>query len=130
MGKDTKESQEIEKVEVEIEVRSAVPEGGWGWLICLAGFIAQFVVLGIQNNTGILYKALLQEFKTGKGETGKWFRFFPSHPELSYLVEHDMKRVRFRSKCRARSNCQATGSRLFTQITNEKLFCGPGFDMK
>ena len=70
MGKDTKESKEMEKVEVEITVRSDVPEGGWGWLVCLAGFIAQFVVLGLQNNTGILYKALLTEFKTSKGETG------------------------------------------------------------
>ncbi|XP_020619487.1 monocarboxylate transporter 10-like [Orbicella faveolata] len=68
MGKDTKESKEIEKIQVEIHVRS-VPDGGWGWLVCLAGFIAQFVVLGIQNNTGIIYKALLEEFKQSKGET-------------------------------------------------------------
>lgn len=63
-----KESKEIEKVQVQIQVRS-VPDGGWGWCVCLAGFIAQFVVLGIQNNTGILYKALLEEFKQSKGET-------------------------------------------------------------
>ncbi|KAL9964086.1 hypothetical protein ACROYT_G027665 [Oculina patagonica] len=68
MGKDSKESKEIEKVQVEIQVRS-VPDGGWGWFICLAGFIAQFVVLGIQNNTGIIYKALLEEFRQSKGET-------------------------------------------------------------
>ena len=68
MGKDTKESKEIEKIQVEIHVRS-VPDGGWGWLVCLAGFIAQFVILGIQNNTGIIYKALLEEFKQSKGET-------------------------------------------------------------
>lgn len=69
MGKNTKESKEIEKVQVQIQVQS-VPDGGWGWSVCLAGFIAQFVVLGIQNNTGILYKALLEEFKQSKGETG------------------------------------------------------------
>ena len=68
MGKNTKENKEIEKIQVEIHVRS-VPDGGWGWLVCLAGFIAQFVVLGIQNNTGIIYKALLEEFKQSKGET-------------------------------------------------------------
>lgn len=70
MGKDTKESNEVDNVQVEIEVQSATPDGGWGWLVCLAGFIAQFVILGIQNNTGILYKALLVEYNTGKGETG------------------------------------------------------------
>lgn len=65
MGKNTKE---IDKIQVEVRVRS-VPDGGWGWLVCLAGFIAQCVVLGIQNNTGIIYKALLEKFKQSKGET-------------------------------------------------------------
>lgn len=74
MGKDSKESKDIEKVQVEIQVRS-VPDGGWGWFICLAGFIAQFVVLGIQNNTGIIYKALLEEFRQSKGETGIYCEF-------------------------------------------------------
>ena len=86
MGKNNKESKEIEKVDVEIVVRSDVPEGGWGWFVCLAGFIAQFVVLGLQNHSGILYKALLQEFKTSKGETGRWFRFLPSHHEGSITL--------------------------------------------
>lgn len=95
MGKDTKENKEIEKIQVEIHVRSA-PDGGWGWLVCLAGFIAQFVVLGIQNNTGIIYKALLEEFKQSKGETSMYFEFLTmyclaSHREVSYLLQHDFK---------------------------------------
>lgn len=96
MGKDSKESKEIEKVQVEIQVRS-VPDGGWGWFICLAGFIAQFVVLGIQNNTGIIYKALLEEFRQSKGETGIYFEFLlicdckRVISEVSYIVEHDFK---------------------------------------
>lgn len=95
MGKDTKENKEIEKIQVEIHVRS-VPDGGWGWLVCLAGFIAQFVVLGIQNNTGIIYKALLEEFKQSKGETSMYFEFLTmyclaNHREVSYLLQHDFK---------------------------------------
>lgn len=95
MGKDTKENKEIEKIQVEIHVRSA-PDGGWGWLVCLAGFIAQFVVLGIQNNTGIIYKALLEEFKQSKGETSMYFEFLTmyclaNHREVSYLLQHDFK---------------------------------------
>ena len=81
MEKNNKESKEIEKVDVEIVVRSDVPEGGWGWFVCLAGFIAQFVVLGLQNHTGILYKALLLEFKTSKGETGRWSNFLQASPK-------------------------------------------------
>ena len=83
MGKNTTEGKEIEKADVEIVVRSDVPEGGWGWLVCLAGFIAQFVILGLQNNTGILYKALLEEFKTSKGETGRCLLLFSGHIEIS-----------------------------------------------
>lgn len=113
MGKDSKESKDIEKVQVEIQVRS-VPDGGWGWLVCLAGFIAQFVVLGIQNNTGILYKALLEEFRQSKGETGinlefiSIYDFMQGNRSLFYLVEHDFERALFRLKCQPVLLNQAT----------------------
>lgn len=71
MGRNREESKESEKGEVQTLVdRSDVPEGGWGWFVCLAGFLAQFIVLGLQNNTGILFKTLLKEFKSKKGDTG------------------------------------------------------------
>ncbi|EDO35238.1 predicted protein, partial [Nematostella vectensis] len=44
------------------------PDGGWGWLVCLAAFITQFIVLGTMNNFGVIYVELLQEFKVGKAE--------------------------------------------------------------
>ena len=69
MGKKSQETMDVEKVDVEVRY-SEVPDGGWGWLVCLAGFITQFIVLGIQNNTGILYTALLDEYKRSKGQTG------------------------------------------------------------
>lgn len=62
MGKDIKENKEIEKIQVEIYV-CFVLDGGWGWFVCFVGFIVQFVVFGIQNNIGIIYKVLLEEFK-------------------------------------------------------------------
>lgn len=112
MGKNTKESKEIEKVQVQIQVQS-VPDGGWGWSVCLAGFIAQFVVLGIQNNTGILYKALLEEFKQSKGETGTVWQLC-----LIWLQSSIFKRsvsllslwtrcweLLFRSKCHLNCGC-------------------------
>ena len=69
MDKKNKSDDAAEKVSLQVAV-SPVADGGWGWLVCVAGFIAQFIVLGIQNNSGILYTALLDEYKTGKGETG------------------------------------------------------------
>lgn len=70
MGKMEKQNIEQESVDI-IKTERLIPEGGWGWLVCLAGFTAQFTILGIQNNTGILYTSLLTEFKRSKGDTGK-----------------------------------------------------------
>lgn len=95
MGNNEKGSKQSKKGEVQhIVVPSTVPEGGWGWLVCLAGFIAQFVVLGLQNNTGILYKTLLVEFQSSKGDTawvlsiglGMMFLFAPVSSALSERI--------------------------------------------
>ena len=47
-----------------------VPEGGWGWAICGAAFVAQLIVMGIHNSFGILYTTLLEEYQKSKAETG------------------------------------------------------------
>ena len=47
-----------------------IPEGGWGWVICGAAFVAQLIVMGIHNSFGILYTTLLEEYKKSKAETG------------------------------------------------------------
>lgn len=47
-----------------------IPEGGWGWMICGAAFVAQLIVMGIHNSFGILYTKLLQEYKKSKAQTG------------------------------------------------------------
>ncbi|KAK3726908.1 hypothetical protein QZH41_016704, partial [Actinostola sp. cb2023] len=44
------------------------PDGGWGWIVCLATFVTQFIVLGTMNNFGVMYVELLKEFKVGKAE--------------------------------------------------------------
>ena len=48
-----------------------IPEGGWGWAICAAAFLSQFIVLGIHNSFGILFAFLLEEFGKSKAATGK-----------------------------------------------------------
>lgn len=69
MGKKSRKDDPAEKVSLQVDV-SPVADGGWGWLVCVAGFVAQFIVLGIQNNSGILYTALLEEYQRSKGQTG------------------------------------------------------------
>lgn len=38
------------------------PDGDWGWVVCAAAFLIQFIVLGIMNNFGILYVKLFEDF--------------------------------------------------------------------
>jgi hypothetical protein len=38
------------------------PDGGWGWVVCAAAFLIQFIVLGTMNNFGILYVKLYEDF--------------------------------------------------------------------
>ena len=47
-----------------------IPEGGWGWVICVSAFFTQLIVMGINNSFGILFTTLLEEFKKSKAETG------------------------------------------------------------
>lgn len=47
------------------------PDGGWGWVVCLGAFLAQFIVLGMQNTAGIVYTELVKELKSPRGATGE-----------------------------------------------------------
>lgn len=47
------------------------PDGGWGWVVCAAAFVTQFMVLGTMNNFGILYVELYEAFGGSASDTGK-----------------------------------------------------------
>ncbi|CAH3160523.1 unnamed protein product [Pocillopora meandrina] len=46
---------------VELHVDEDCPDGGYGWIICMAAAIIQFIILGIHNNFGILYTSLISD---------------------------------------------------------------------
>lgn len=46
-----------------------VQDGGWGWAIVAASFMAQFLSYGSSQSVGVLYPEWLQTFKQGKGLT-------------------------------------------------------------
>lgn len=48
-------------------------DGGWAWIVCAASFVIQFIVFGTIQSYGIIFVALLDEFKSGEYETGKKF---------------------------------------------------------
>ena len=47
------------------------PDGGWGWVVCGAAFVTQFMVLGTMNNFGILYVDLFEAFGGSASKTCK-----------------------------------------------------------
>ena len=85
-------SQDVEKVEVEVDIsgKNSITvrtrestfdhredvrlqeqqKGWWGLVVCLGAFFIQFFMLGVQNSAGIIYTALVDEFKTPRGVTG------------------------------------------------------------
>ena len=43
----------------------------WSWVVCFAGVVSNVVICGFTYSYGILFPALLEEFKEGKANTGK-----------------------------------------------------------
>ena len=56
---------------VEICVNRECPDGGYGWIICIAAAICQFIIMGIHNNFGILYTYLMKDLRADPADTGK-----------------------------------------------------------
>lgn len=46
-----------------------VLDGGWGWVIVIASFMAQLLAYGSPQSVGVLYPEWLQAFQEGKGMT-------------------------------------------------------------
>lgn len=55
------------------------PDGGWGWCIVIAAFLTQFVVVGLQNSSGVIFNELVEKFNRPRGETGTKFCYCYYH---------------------------------------------------
>lgn len=44
---------------------------GCSWTVCVVGFIVMFIIGAQNNSSGIIFAALLDEFNTNRGQTGK-----------------------------------------------------------
>ncbi|KFM59412.1 Monocarboxylate transporter 10, partial [Stegodyphus mimosarum] len=62
-----KESEDMPLRPVKVQVPNAIqpPDGGWGWIVCLASFWTNGTIFGIMNCFGVLYVKLKDKF----GET-------------------------------------------------------------
>ncbi|KAK2569119.1 Monocarboxylate transporter 10 [Acropora cervicornis] len=52
----------------EVTGEAECPDGGYGWVICLAAAVIQFITLGIHNNFGILYTYLIKDLQVDPTE--------------------------------------------------------------
>lgn len=65
--------------EVETDENEAgAPDGGWGWVICLACFFSHVLTDGLFYSFGVVYVELLDYFQEGKGETAVIASLAPS----------------------------------------------------
>ena len=60
---------------VALHVDEDCPDGRYGWIICMAAAIIQFIILGIHNNFGILYTSLISDLHFKPSDAGKNFNF-------------------------------------------------------
>lgn len=44
-------------------------DGGWGWVIVVSAFMAQFLAFGSPQSVGVLYPEWLSTYQEGKGMT-------------------------------------------------------------
>ena len=51
------------------QISVKVLDGGWGWVIVMASFMAQFLAYGSPQSVGVLYPEWLSAFQEGKGMT-------------------------------------------------------------
>ena len=68
------------------------PDGGWGWVVVAAAFVANMIADGVTFTFGIIYVDLLRYFGEGKSKTawiGGLFMSMPlmSGPIASYLTD-------------------------------------------
>lgn len=67
----TKSQEKSGKVTtVDLCVEADCPDGGYGWIICLAAAMIQFIILGIHNNFGILYTYLISDLRAEPSDAG------------------------------------------------------------
>jgi len=58
------------------------PDGGWGWIVVAASFIAHAIIDGYAHSVGILFDHLLDEFEESKGTTAWVASLFVSMPSI------------------------------------------------
>ena len=65
------ETKKRDVTALEICAEKECPDGGYGWIICIAAAICQFIIMGIHNNFGILYTYFMRDLKADPADTSE-----------------------------------------------------------
>ena len=68
------ETKKRDVAALEICTEKECPDGGYGWIICIAAAICQFIIMGIHNNFGILYTYFMRDLKADPADTSELLR--------------------------------------------------------
>lgn len=61
-------------------------DSGYSWIACVVGFFIMFIIGGQNNSSGIIFAALLDEYNSNRGQTGKGFLLFCFKNLFFYLA--------------------------------------------
>ena len=81
----SKRSRSRQSVRSTSSINSAItpPDGGWGWVIVAASFMAHFIADGCAFSFGIFFEEFLDVFQESKGETAIVGSLFLSVPLIT-----------------------------------------------
>ena len=68
------ETKKRDVTALEIWAEKECPDGGYGWIICIAAAMCQFIIMGIHNNFGILYTYFMRDLKADPADTSELLR--------------------------------------------------------
>ncbi|XP_014668222.1 PREDICTED: monocarboxylate transporter 10-like [Priapulus caudatus] len=64
----------ITKEDTDHPAEHGPPEGGWGWVVCIASFWTNGTIFGILNSFGVIYVKLLEELKEKEEQSATAFK--------------------------------------------------------
>ena len=74
------------------------PDGGWGWVVVVAAFLTQFIIVGLQNSSGVIFNELVKKFDRPRGQTGKLLKSSFSLNWTFYLLYFRIKTLTSKSR--------------------------------
>jgi len=81
------------------------PDGGWGWVVMISGFLSNVIVDGVCYTYSVFFNELLEYFQASRGKTALVGALVPAFYLLVGMTTH----TRYKSR-----HCKRRGSSFLT----------------